>query len=432
MTGLRSGAGAYYLADLAEELDAGRARGHGARPPDRSDGGPGRWSGRGAAGLGLTGVVGPEDLVAVLEGRHPGTGRPLARQHGTVAGYDLTFAAPKSVSVLFALGSPAVAGAVRDAHDDAAAAALGYVAGHSLAARRGSGEERRLVPVDGPVAATFAHGVSRALDPHLHTHAVVANLAHGIDGRWTAVDGRGLHAHARAAGQVYDAHLRRRLHEGLDIEWTPRRSGAYEVAGIDAALLGVFSNRRAEIQAELGGRRSSRARAVAWASTREEKATVRTPSALRARWRSLAATVVPDGWSRDLGHETRRSGAAWRTRSGVELDEHRFAAALWRTPHAGATRRDAVAAWAGALERGAVVSDVARCVDALAGWGADIGVAERAQPLASLVPGPHLLRALGPRPAEPDRLATWQGAASTLEQYRSRWGVAERGEPLGL
>lgn len=438
VTRLRAGASDYYLTDLAQELDAGGRRGRpgaGVEPGDGRTGPgdprPGRWTGSGAAGLGLTGRVGPEGLAAVLDGCHPVTGRPISSRRRTVAGYDLTFAAPKSVSVLFALGSPEVATAVRAAHDDAVAAAMDYVAARAMAARRGDGDRRRLVAVEGPVAATFPHGVSRALDPHLHTHTVVANLAHGVDGRWTAVDGRGLHAHAGAAGAVYDAHLRHRLHEGLGVDWTPRQSGAYEVLDVDAALLGAFSSRRAEIRAELGGRRSSRARVVAWAATRDPKEADRTPAALRARWRRSAAAVAPDGW---LGPylEPGRAIAADRSAPGGELDEHRFAAALCRTPHAGATRRDVVAAWAGACARGASATDVARCVEAVADWGPEIGVAERPRARRGLVPAPHLLRALGPRPVAPERLATWQGAASSVERYRGRWGVLERDDPLGV
>ena len=132
----------------------------------------------------------------MLSGRHPENGRPLVVRPGTVAGYDLTFAAPKSVSVLLALAGPDAVAAVEAAHDVAVDRALGYVDRRAMAVRRGDADERVVVPTDGAIGAAFTHRVSRALDPHLHTHVVVANVARGPDGRWTGIDSRGLFAHA--------------------------------------------------------------------------------------------------------------------------------------------------------------------------------------------------------------------------------------------
>ena len=243
--------------------------------------GPGRgdadlggvWTGAGAVGFGLAGGVGREELTAVLGGRRPGDGRPLVARRGGVAGYDLTFTAPKSVSVLFALSVPEVGAEVLAAHDAAVEEAMGYVARRAAAVRRGSGDERRTEPVAGVVGAAFAHGLSRAHDPHLHTHVVVANLGHGADGRWTALDGRGLHAHAVAAGDLYGADLRHRLTQALGVEWVTGGRGTYELAGVDPAVVGAFSTRGSEIRAELAasGRSSSRAGRVAWARTRDPK-----------------------------------------------------------------------------------------------------------------------------------------------------------------
>ena len=67
---------------------------------------PGRWTGRGGEALGLGGVVDGEGFMALMEGRDPGTGERLRRVGGRskVAAFDLTVSAPKSVSVLFAVG----------------------------------------------------------------------------------------------------------------------------------------------------------------------------------------------------------------------------------------------------------------------------------------------------------------------------------------
>lgn len=70
---------------------------------------PGHWVGRGAKILGLAGaVVDSEGFDAILDGRDPTTGTELAEHSVRVLGYDATFCAPKSVSVLYGLGSPAV------------------------------------------------------------------------------------------------------------------------------------------------------------------------------------------------------------------------------------------------------------------------------------------------------------------------------------
>jgi len=441
--------GKYYLADLAGELGPARdaARGPGL---DMEPGRPGWWTGAGAAGLGLVGPVEGHDLESVLSGRNPLSGRPLAVRRGMVCGYDLTFTAPKSASVLFALGSPEVAGKVLSAHAGAVDEAMGYVARRAMAVRRGSGEERRSEPVGGVVGAAFTHGVSRALDPHLHTHVVVANLGHGADGRWTAVDGRGLFAHARAAGSLYGAELRHRLSVELGVEWTMRQSGSYEAACIEPAVIGGFSTRQAEIRSYLAERSprrsgegdlrgdrvrvgsphsvSGRASRMAWAATRDPKAPSPGPWQLARRWSAQALEL-------GLSTEDLRVVLARSTMPAKEtctVDEHRFAGHLAVTPHSTATRRDVVGAWAGALANGARVADVERCVDRLAAWPDDVGVAEGPRPLAALVPAPHQLRALGSRPGSQLPLGIWLDAAAAITSYRARWGVTDAARVLGV
>jgi conjugative relaxase-like TrwC/TraI family protein len=429
--------GRYYLADLAHELGAPATLG--GLGPHRPS--PGRWEGAGAAGLGLAGAVEADHLAAVLSGRHPRAGHPLRHHPATVAAYDLVFAAPKSVSVLFGLGGAAASSATLEAHRSAAGAALDYVARHAAGVRTGSAEDRRTDPVRGVIAAAFDHGVSRALDPHLHTHVVVANLAQDLDGRWRAVDGRGLHAHARAAGALYDAHLRHQLTERTGAAWVPRGNGAYELAAVDPSVIGALSGRQAEIRQHLHTRleRSGAARSVtpsrhartlAWAMTRDAKAphADRTPDALRRSWQGRADAV---GWGEvELGRSLAELGPPERRAS---LDEWRFAAALHaRTAHAGVSRREVVAAWAGAVAPGVLAGDVDRCVNALAVWNPAVGVTEVARRRSDVLPSPHALRALGPRPATPEALAVWQSAASHVDRaHRAVDASLARGRDAG-
>jgi conjugative relaxase-like TrwC/TraI family protein len=107
---------------------------------------PGRWIGSGSMRLGLSGVVAAEDLRVVLDGRDPATGRSLTgvRRPDRLPGLDLTFSAPKSVSLLFALCDGETASVVRRAHDDAVAQALGYLEREAGEVRRGKdGVDRR-------------------------------------------------------------------------------------------------------------------------------------------------------------------------------------------------------------------------------------------------------------------------------------------------
>jgi conjugative relaxase-like TrwC/TraI family protein len=265
---------------------------------------PGTWMGRGTADLGLTGQVTPEDLRAILAAISPTSGDQLGhfrRSGNRVAGFDLTFSAPKSVSLLYALGSPEQAAAARAAHDQAVAEGLTYLERHALVARRGT-DGLRQIATSGLVAAGFVHRTSRNGDPQLHTHVLAANVVHGADDRWSAPDARGLYFHARTAGFVYQASLRAGLVESLGVSFGPVRNGAADLAGIDATVLRRFSSRRVEIEAYLSefGGTSKRSAELAALATRAPK-TARTDPApdateLRAQGRQLATEhgIEPD------------------------------------------------------------------------------------------------------------------------------------------
>jgi conjugative relaxase-like TrwC/TraI family protein len=409
--------GRYYLDDLAAEFTP-------LRPAGGGDRGPGRWTGAGAAGLGLVGSVDREDLEGVLAGCRPQDGRPLVARRGGVSGYDLTFTAPKSVSVLVALAPPEVGIEALSAHEASVDAAMGYVERRAAAVRRGTADERRIEPVAGLVEARFTHGVSRAHDPHLHTHVVVANLGHGPDGRWTALDGRGFHAHAPTAGALYDAELRHRLSVGLGLQWRVTGRHTYELAGVADEVVGAFSARSAEIRAQLAaaGRTSARASRVAWASTRDPKEP-RTPEQLGADWQSRAEGI---GWN-PVGLTVEPVAPGER-----RVDEQRFAHRVADPLHGGVTRRQVLEAWVGAATSGSSVPDAEQCVDRLAEWGVGIGVGEGVHPPSRVVPARHLLAALGPRPSSPPLLETWQEGARAVADYRARWGVEDRDRPLGV
>ena len=144
---------------------------------------PGRWLGSMTSELGLDGRVSAEHLRQVLAGVDPTSGGRFARggEH-RVPGFDLTFCAPKSVSVLWGLGDRDISAAVRAAHDTSVDAAVQYLEDQACWSRRGTNGFVKL-PGDGFVAAAFRHRTSRAGDPHLHTHVVVSNATRSADGR---------------------------------------------------------------------------------------------------------------------------------------------------------------------------------------------------------------------------------------------------------
>jgi conjugative relaxase-like TrwC/TraI family protein len=211
---------------------------------------PGHWAGSGAKSIGVGGRVDDDGFMALMDGRDPGTGERLKRVGGRskVAAFDLTFSAPKSVSVLFAIGEPTLAGALVKAHESAVDAAVGYLEREACWVRRGCGGVQREAG-EGFVAAAYRHRMSRAEDPQLHTHVVAANMARGRDGRWTALDATPIYQHAKAAGFLYQAHLRAAVRERLPwVRWGPVRNGMAEIEQLAPQVLREFSTRRRQIE----------------------------------------------------------------------------------------------------------------------------------------------------------------------------------------
>ena len=344
----------------------------------------------------------------------------------------MTFSAPKSVSVLFALGGDEVARHAVAAHRAGVHGAVAYVERHGLAARRGSGEDRSVIPTTGLVGASFTHGVSRNLDPHLHTHVVMSNLVRGTDGRWSACDHRSIMAHRSAASAVYESHLRSELSQRLGVGWAKGPGLRTEIAGVSPLLLGEFSSRSADIRMHMAGWRSHSARGarVAWAATRPRKAPGGRYDQLTSQWtrRARSLGIGPLDLVSVLEHRASSGGVP-------RLDEHRFGAVLSLTPDGAARRRDVVSAFGTAAVGGADAQSVERLADLWTPPLSDrvqVGVAEDVRSLRSLVPGPHLLRGLGPRPVSPSEHERWRDAARAIDAYRGRWGVVGGSDALGV
>lgn len=259
------GAGRYYVDQVAQ----GREDYYSAEGEA-----PGRWIGAGAAKLGLEGDVADDELLSVLAGCNRRLGEDLGRPLGAgdVAGFDLTFRAPKSVSILFGIGDGQLAAQLRNGHEAAVAEALAFLEREACIVRRGKGGAIQLAG-SGYIVAAYRHRSSRAGDPLLHTHVVVANRAEGPDGRFTALFGKAVYAHSKTAGYLYQAVLRRELTDRLGLDWQPVVNGAADVKGVPRAVIEEFSQRRREILATMArrGEHSARAAQVATLDTRRAK-----------------------------------------------------------------------------------------------------------------------------------------------------------------
>jgi conjugative relaxase-like TrwC/TraI family protein len=260
---------------------------------------PGVWVGRSAERLDLVGEVDGEVLHRVLDHRDPRTGTRLTRPQGApkVPGFDATFCAPKSVSLLFALGDPEISNEVRNAHDAAVAAAVRVLEDVAARSRRGKAGTERMV-AEGFVAAAFRHRTSRAGDPQLHTHVLLANLVFSPqDQRWSALDARPLYGWAKTVGYLYEAQLGIELTRRLGVEWTLVRRGIADIKGIPKKTLRAFSRRRAEIEAHMAERGETTARAaqVATYATRKPKDRTVEAEGLVPEWRERARSIGLDG-----------------------------------------------------------------------------------------------------------------------------------------
>jgi len=207
-------------------------------------------------------------------------------------GYDVVFSAPKSVSVVYGLGDDDTSREVREAHASALQQAMDYLelfVARSAQGHNGDGRSAPRVATDGLVAAAFEHRSSRADDPQLHTHVVIANLIRRADGLWTALDSAALYHHMLTAGYIYQAVLRGELTRRLGVDWTPVKRGVAEITGIPKGLCRAFSQRRQAIEARLAARGETGRIAAQQPCLDTRPAKPDTPEATqRERWRERA------------------------------------------------------------------------------------------------------------------------------------------------
>lgn len=258
------------------------------------DGGepPGKWHGQGADALALQGQIHPGHFHQVIDGFMPDGSGKLVQNAGAPKrqpGWDLTFSAPKTVSVVWSQAEKETRHSIQEAQEKAVRKALDWLESESVT-RRGKGghikEPARLI------VATFEHGTSRAQDPQLHTHCLIMNAAVRQDGTTGAIESQQFYRNKMTAGALYRAELAKQLEErlGLQVIKKGNQRNLFELRGVDPALAEEFSKRREEIQAALdaSGNSSAKAAEIATLDTRHVKGHMAREE-LFAEWQSVGA-----------------------------------------------------------------------------------------------------------------------------------------------
>ena len=235
---------------------------------------PGKWFGSGAEFLGLTGLLDKEKFIQILQGFDPeNPNRLLVQNAGNPdrqSGWDLTYSAPKSVSVLWSQVDDLTRKEIEKAHEDAVKSAMSYLEENAAFTRRGKGgciHERSTL-----VCALFEHSTSRELDPQLHTHALILNASIREDGTTGTILSKPFYEHKMTAGALYRAELAYQLEQRLGLE-VERKKSWFEIKGVSETLVKEFSKRRAQIELMLKetGFQTAHASQVATLATRAQK-----------------------------------------------------------------------------------------------------------------------------------------------------------------
>jgi len=294
-------AGAYYVEALPNYyLQLGEPRG--------------LWFGDGAQLLGLGGEVDGDAFIALMGGMDPAhPDRHLGRRYDerSVRGFDVTCSAPKSVSVLFAIGDLNTRREVLASHDAAVTALAGWIERHAHTRYRIGGEVST-VDAEGIVAAAFRQHTSRALDPQLHTHLVIANRVKSPDGRWLALDGRLIKHDQQSLSAMYHAGLRAELTRRLGVRWHVPEHGIAEIRDVTDDVLAEFSSRTADVRRRIDDKLDRFAETMGREPTPRERWRLEREAAIDSRpakAHSLDAAVLHTQWAeqvRQLGYEPSR------------------------------------------------------------------------------------------------------------------------------
>jgi len=208
----------------------------------------GVWQGKGAESLNLQGNISHEQFDRLCHGINPITDEVLV-DSSKRAGTDLTFSAPKSVSILMELSNNEEELLIRQAHDKAVEDTLKFIEENYSQTREQIDGVRNTINTGNFVIAKFQHDTSRELDPQLHTHSFVLNMTQKENGEWRALHNDELFKNKMLFGQMYRNQLASNLKElGYETEVTDARKGLFEVKGVSNELMTEFSKRSEQVQ----------------------------------------------------------------------------------------------------------------------------------------------------------------------------------------
>ncbi|WP_373990904.1 MobF family relaxase [Duganella sp. BuS-21] len=263
---------------------------------------PSLWWGAGAKTFGLRGEIDSSDFRALLEGTLPSGQVMHHGGEGRTAGFDLTFSAPKSLSMQALIGGSTD---LLEAHRQAVDSVLSYVQDELTAYRATQNGETTSILSHNLIAARFDHDLSRDLDPQVHTHSVLLNMTQRPDGEWRALDAQPLFERQKFLGVLYRAELARNVQElGYSIRRT-HMDGRFELAHITRHQVEAFSTRSHAIDAALAEKGKSRAtatakmREIAGLSTRRAKDNSVHRGELRDFWNAKSVALEVN-WKPDL------------------------------------------------------------------------------------------------------------------------------------
>ena len=247
---------------------------------------PGTWFGAGHLGKKDGRFVRQKDLKLLLEG-FDFQGNKLVRNAGEKhrPGLDLTFSAPKSVSIAWVSADTELRKKIQNAHDKAVDRALKHVETFAGFTRRGTGSYAK-EPLKNLIFAKFRHCLSRENDPNIHTHALLMNIGERLDGSWGCLDSTFTYKEKMTTGAIYRAELAHILKNDLGFE-IESSDGLFEISGIPEELIVHFSKRRSQILSYLKqkGYDSYQAANLAALTTRGKKSASNL-SVLLKKWKS--------------------------------------------------------------------------------------------------------------------------------------------------
>ena len=178
-----------------------------------------------------------------------------SKKHQTaIAGFDLVFTPSKSVSIAWGLGDKQLRKDIEAAHEHAIQDVVRHLENTVIMTRRGHNGIRQIDTKSGVIGTKFRHYDSRAGDPNLHDHVVIANRVEGEDDKWSSIDGRVLYQYGVECSELYNSKVQEYVTQLTGLQFEPRMQNGkpiHEIVGISDETIRAFSSRRGDISAEL-------------------------------------------------------------------------------------------------------------------------------------------------------------------------------------